>query len=109
MSYEQLTKEELLSILEDKKTILGMKEQASEKAPKIDLSPEQVRSLTGVRCRACLGQVYEVPDPDNPVKKVTKWLGQPIVESAGGHELACRSCKHIRQALSDHGVVDLYI
>ena len=109
MGLEQLTKEELLGILEDKKTILGMKEQASKKAPKINMSPELVRTLTNARCRLCHGQTYEVVDESNPVGKTTLWLGQPISESMGGNKLACRTCQHIRNALSDYGVVDLYI
>ena len=109
MSLETLTKDALLGILEDKKTILGMKEKDSKKAPKINLSAELVRTLTNARCRLCHGQTYEVADEGNPTGKTTLWLGQPITASAGGNKLACRTCRHIRNALPDYGVVDLYI
>jgi hypothetical protein len=112
MGIEQLTKEELIKLYEDKSETL---ELLSEKklAPKADyISAEFVHGLEVGRCRVCVGRSYEVPDPTSPTGKKVVAEGQPYVISSWfdaegnphsyGDELACRTCQHVRRFLAQH-------
>lgn len=111
MGLEQLNKEELTNILEDKKAILGLLEEKKEKPGPSYMTSELVRALSNARCRLCVGRVYDmmrpIPgDPEGKTKKVVMSEGQPYV---GGEEIACRTCKNVREALDVTGVKDVHI
>jgi hypothetical protein len=111
MGLEQLNKEELTNILEDKKVILGLLEEKKNEPGASYMTSELVRALSNARCRSCVGRIYEmmrpIPgDPEGKTKKVTMSEGQPYV---GGTEMACRTCIPVRKALDGAGVRDVHI
>jgi hypothetical protein len=109
MTLEMLSKAELASILEDKQIVLEMLGKEAGTAPKMVLAQELVNAMLAARCRLCVGHIVEEVDEHNPVGKVTKAVGQPIAISQGGDKIACRTCRHVRSALWDFGVRDVYI
>ena len=114
MGIEQLNKEELVKILEDKQETLSLLKEKRDQEAYDYMTPEFRRALMTGRCRLCVGTVIErmlpIPgDPDGKVKKTITHTGTPYAESRGGNKLACRTCKHVRQALRDAGVTDVFI
>ena len=109
MGIEQLSKEELIKLLGDKKETLSLLSEKQEQETVSYMTPEFVRALSNARCRSCVGRVYEVVEPvpgdlEGRTRKVTKHEGQPYTIEQGGTELACRTCKHVRQGLKEAGV-----
>jgi len=112
MDLQRLTKTELMELLESKELVASSLQ--TQKAAR--LTPEQVQSAAQLRCRLCVSERYEEPDPNNPVNKVLKWRGQPIamqIDSDGnvtaGREPPCRTCRHIRALLKECGYMNVYV
>jgi hypothetical protein len=113
MSLETLTKDQLLSILEDKKIVLAATEKQKVSQQKFRFSgyveDGEVRALVNARCRSCVGRAYEVISEVSEVGKVLTHDGQPISTLRGSKEIACRTCIHIRKQLAEQGIGEVYV
>ena len=109
MSLETLNKDELIKIIKDKQLVFEVKNSKKTASDTFVFSAEELRGVVNSRCRLCIGERYEVPDPANPVGKVLKHRGQPISQSMGGTQPACRTCRHVRAQVAKQGYVDVYI
>lgn len=114
MGIEQLNKEELTKMLEEKQITLELLNERKEQKAASYMTADLIRALENARCRSCVGRVYEVMRPipgdlEGKMRKTTMPEGQPYLQSKGGTELACRTCKHVRQALTDVGIHDVFI
>jgi len=114
MGIEQMSKEELIKILEDKREVLGLLSEKRQKQVVSYMNPDFIRALENARCRSCVGRVYEeirpIPgDPEGKTKKVVLHEGTPYTIEHGGDQLACRTCKHVRQGMADAGLHGIFI
>jgi hypothetical protein len=111
MGIEQLTKDELTKMLEEKETTLELLNEKKEQKQASYMTSDLVRALENGRCRSCVGRIYEmmrpIPgDPEGRTKKVTMQEGHPY---KGGKEIACRTCNPVRHALRGAGVQGIRI
>ena len=114
MGIEQLNKEELTKMLEEKNIVLELLDERNRQKPADYMTAELITALGNARCRLCVGRVTETMvaiegDPDGKTRKTTTHTGAPYLESAGGTEMACRTCKHVRLALAGAGIHDVHI
>ena len=114
MGIEQLSKDELVTMLTDKQETLELLSEKRGQLVDSYMTADLIRALSNARCRLCVGRSYEVMipipgDPDGGTKKTVVHDGTPYAESQGGDKTACRTCTHVRQALADVGVRDVFI
>lgn len=114
MGIEQMSKEELIKIWKDKQEVLTLLSEKRQAQIVSYMTPDFTRSLENARCRSCVGRIYEelrpIPgDPEGKTKKVVLHEGAPYTIEHGGNELACRTCKHVRQGMVDAGLSGIHI
>jgi hypothetical protein len=109
MSLETLNKDDLVKILRDKQIVFNTTVKTNMASERFMFDNEMLHALQNARCRLCVGETFEVPDETTPVGKRLVWLGQPISESNGGDQPACRTCVHIRMKLAEQGIRDVYV
>ena len=111
MGIEQMSKEELIRIWKDKQEVLTLLSEKQQAQLVSYMNPDFIRALENARCRLCVGRTYEEqrPDPtsaEGKLKKVVMHEGTPY---SGGDQLACRTCKHVRQGMVDAGLHGIFV